>query len=185
MRRVVVIGGSCAGKTTVARRLAEILGVPHIELDALHFGPNWSEASAELLQDRVRAALDAAADGWVVDGNYFGKLGPLVLDRADTIVWLDVPFRTVCRRVLWRTWSRLITRKELWSSGNRERLRDTFGRESIVWYVLRRHRTFEKRWSPRLEGRNVVRVQSNQAIAKMLSSSSVSARQKTPPFVET
>jgi adenylate kinase family enzyme len=191
MQRVAVIGGSCVGKSTTARAVAARLGVPHIELDALHFGPNWAEASPEVLEERVRAALDAAPEGWVVDGTYFGKLGSLVLDRADTIVWLDVPFRTAVRRVLWRTWSRFITRAELWS-GNRERLRDTFGRNSIIWYVLRHHRAFEASWAERLEGRNVVRVrdgqafvQSIQATAAMSGSSSASALQKTPPSVET
>lgn len=171
MRRVNVIGPSCSGKTTTARRLAALLGVPHVELDALHHDANWNEAPAELLQERVRAALAAAPDGWVVDGNYFGKLGSLVLDEADTIVWLDVPYGTAIRRVLRRTFFRVWTRAELWN-GNRERLRDTFGRQSIVWYVLRRHRGFASRWTSRLEGRNVVRVtdagawlQSIQAIA--------------------
>ncbi|MGH3009907.1 MAG: adenylate kinase [Gaiellaceae bacterium] len=192
MRRVGVIGPSCSGKTTTARRLAAILGVPHIELDGLHYGPNWAEAPAEVMRERVRAALDAAPDGWVVDGNYFGKLGPLVLDRADTIVWIDIPHRTAIRRVLWRTWSRLVTREELWQTGNRERLRDTFGRESIVGYVLARHRGFETRWTQRLEGRNVIRVtdvsawlQSIQATESISGSSKGSERQKTPPFVET
>jgi hypothetical protein len=192
VRRVQVIGPSCSGKTTTARRLAAILGVPHIELDGFHYGPNWTEASAELMQERVRAALDAAPDGWVVDGNYYGKLGPLVLDRADTIVWLDVPYRTAIRRVLWRTWSRLVTREELWGSGNRERLRDTFGRESIVAFVLRHHRGFAARWTQRLEGQNVVRVadvdawlQSIQATDSTSGSSKGSERQKTPPFAET
>jgi hypothetical protein len=192
MRRVSVIGPSCSGKTTTARRLAALLGVRHIELDGLHYGPSWTEAPAELMQERVRTALEAAPDGWVVDGNYYGKLGALVLDGADTIVWVDVPYRTAIRRVLWRTWSRLVTREELWSSGNRERLRDTFGRESIVGYVLMHHRGFEARWTQRLEGRNVVRVtdvdawlQSIQATEAMSGSSNESELQKTPPFVET
>jgi hypothetical protein len=161
-------------------------------VDGLHYEPNWVEASAEAMQQRVRAALDAAPDGWVVDGNYFGKLGPLVLARADTVVWIDVPHRTAIRRVLWRTGSRLITREELWQSGNRERLRDTFGRESIVALVLTRHRGFEKRWTDRLEGRDVIRVtnaadwlQSIQPTESMSGSSNGSERQKTPPFAET
>jgi adenylate kinase family enzyme len=191
MRRVNVIGPSCAGKSTTARRLAALLGVPYVELDALHHDANWTEASAELLQARVHAALDAAPDGWVVDGNYFGKLGPLVLDEADTIVWLDAPFHTALRRVLVRTWVRLIRRTELWN-GNRERLRDTFGPNSIVLYVIRMHRGWPGRWETRLQGRNVVRVrdaeaflQSIQATEEMSGSSNPSDRQKTPPFIET
>ena len=191
MRRVEVVGPSCSGKTTTARRLAAILDVPYIELDALHHDAGWTEASAELLQQRVRAALAAAPSGWVVDGTYFGKLGSLVLDDADTIVWLDIPFRTAIRRVLWRTLRRGLTREELWN-GNRESFRLAFSRESIVLWVLRTHREFEEKWGPRFEGRNVVRVtdadvwlQSIQASESMSGSSNGSERQKTPPFVET
>jgi adenylate kinase family enzyme len=42
--RILVVGSSCSGKTTFARALAGILGRPHIELDALHWGPNWCYA---------------------------------------------------------------------------------------------------------------------------------------------
>jgi adenylate kinase family enzyme len=191
MRRVAVIGPSCSGKTTTAGRLATILGVPHIELDALHHDAGWREAPAELLQERVRAALAAAPEGWVVDGNYFGKLGPLVLDRADTIVWLDIPYGKAVRRVLRRTLVRSLRRTELWN-GNRESLRNALGRQSIVWWVLSTHRGFGARWASRLEGRNVVRVtdadawlQSIQATEPMSGSSNGSERQKTPPLAET
>jgi adenylate kinase family enzyme len=191
LRRVEVIGPSCSGKSTTGRRLAEILDVPYIELDSLHHDAGWTEAPAELLQQRVRAALDAAPDGWVVDGTYFGKLGDLVIDEADTIVWLDIPYRTAIRRVLSRTLRRAVRREELWN-GNRESLRLAFSRHSIVLWVLQTHRGFEAKWIPRLEGRNVVRVtdagdwlQSIQATESMSGSSNGSERQNTPPFVET
>ena len=196
MRRVHVIGGSCTGKTTTARNLAELLGVPHIELDALHHDPNWTEVSAEVMQARVQAALAAAPDGWVVDGNYFGKLGDRVLEQADTVVWLDLPFRTALRRVVWRTFSRTLVRTELWN-GNRELLRNALGRNSIILWVLRTHRAFPEKWAPRLAGHShleVVRLrtrrevgnwlQSIQASAEMSGSSNVSDRQNTPPSVE-
>jgi adenylate kinase family enzyme len=191
MRRVAVIGPSCSGKTTTAGRLAGILGVPHVELDALHHDANWTEAPAELLQERVRTALAEAPDGWVVDGNYFGKLGPLVLDRADTIVWLDIPYGKAIGRVLRRTFVRSLRHTELWN-GNRESLRNALGRQSIVWWVLSTHRGFAAKWASRLEGRNVVRVtdvdawlQSIQATESMSGSSKGSELQKTPPFAET
>ena len=191
MQRVAVIGPSCSGKTTTAGKLAAILGVPHVELDALHHDANWTEAPAELLQKRVGEALAAAPDGWVVDGSYYDKLGPLVLDQADTIVWLDVPYRRAVGRVLRRTFVRALWRTELWN-GNRESLRNALGRQSIVWWVLSRHRGFAARWASRLESRNVVRVtdadawlQSIQATVSMSGSSNGSERQKTPPLAET
>lgn len=197
MRRVSVMGGSCSGKTTVSRELAAILGVPHIELDALNHGPNWEEAPAEIFQERVRAALAAAPDGWVVDGNYHGKIGTSVVERADTVVLLDLPQRVALRRVLLRTAGRVVSRKELWN-GNRETLRNAFSRDSIVWWVIRQHGSYQKKWMPRLEPfthLSVVRLrsprevrawlQSIQATEPMSGSSNGSERQKTPPLAET
>jgi adenylate kinase family enzyme len=197
LKRVSVIGGSCTGKTTLSRELAERLGVPHIELDALHHEPGWHEAPAEVLQARVDAALAAAPGGWVVDGNYHGKLGPSVVERADTVVFLDLPHRVALRRVLWRTLSRAVTREELWN-GNRETLRNAFSRDSIVWWVIRQHGSYWKTWAPRLEPLTDVEVvrlrsprevrawlQSIQPTESMSGSSNGSERQKTPPFAET
>jgi adenylate kinase family enzyme len=197
VRRVAVIGGSCTGKTTLSRDLARRLGVPHVELDALHHDAGWQEAPADVLQARVDAALAAAPEGWVVDGNYHGKLGTSVLERADTVVFLDLPHRVALRRVLWRTAGRVVGRKELWN-GNRETLRNAFSRDSIVWWVIRQHGTYERKWLPRLAQLtdvSVVRlrsprevrawIQSIQATESMSGSSNGSERQNTPPLAET
>lgn len=191
MKRVAVIGPSCSGKTTISRQLAAILGVPAVELDALHHDPGWQEAPAEVFRQRVEEALARVRDGWVVNGNYFGKLGPYVLDRADTIVWLDIPYGTAVRRVLSRTFRRSLSREELWN-GNTESFRLALSRDSIILWVVRNHRRFAPKWVRRLDGRNVVRVtdaeawlQSIQATEPMSGSSKGSERQKTPPSVET
>src|SRR5437867_3794784 len=92
-RKIAVMGASCSGKTTLAKAVAGKLGVPHVELDALHWGPNWSEPTAEEFGARVGEAI--AGDDWVVDGNYGGKLGDTVVSQADLIVWLDLPLRMV------------------------------------------------------------------------------------------
>jgi adenylate kinase family enzyme len=197
VRRVSVIGGSCTGKTTLSRELAQTLGVPHIELDALHHDAGWQEAPADVLRARVDAAFAAAPDGWVVDGNYHGKLGTYVLERADTVVFLDLPQRTALRRVAWRTLRRSVTREELWN-GNRESFRIAFSRDSIVWWVIRNHGSHRKKWPERvapLTHLQVIRLrsagqvrdwlQSIQATDSMSGSSKGSELQKTPPFVET
>jgi adenylate kinase family enzyme len=193
------MGGSCAGKTTVSRRLAAILGVPHVELDGLHHDAGWQEASAEVLQARVRATLDAASDGWVVDGNYGAKLGPLVLERADTVVLLDPPYLRTFGRALRRTLTRTITREELWN-GNREQIRHVFTRYWIPWWVLGNHRRHRREVPERVaaqphlelvhlrsdaEVEEWLRVQSIQATESMSGSSNGSERQKTPPLAET
>jgi adenylate kinase family enzyme len=111
-----VVGTSGAGKSTVARELAAAAGVPHIELDGIHHQPGWEPLPKEEFQRVVAAA--AEADGWVIDGNY-SSVQPVIWARADTVVWLDLPKRTVMRQVTWRTLRRVAGREVLWN-GNRE-----------------------------------------------------------------
>jgi len=156
-RRIVVKGGSGAGKSTMALVMSRHLGLPLVELDALHHGPNWTEASATELQERVLIALDDER-GWVVDGNYENKIGALVLDRAELIVWLDLPLRTKFPRLVRRTVSRWLRREELWN-GNRETLKDTlWGREALLPWAVRSHFRQRGQWPRELVGRTVVRL---------------------------
>jgi adenylate kinase family enzyme len=136
--RVNVKGISGSGKTTFSRELAERLDVPYLELDAVHhIGPNWTEATSEELQASVRDFMASVPDSWVIDGNYEGKLGDLVVDAADQIVWLDLPLRVSVRRLWRRTASRVRADVELWG-GNRERWRTALlGWNSLFAYAVR------------------------------------------------
>jgi adenylate kinase family enzyme len=113
-RRILVAGTSGAGKTTLAKRVAEVAGVPHVEMDALHHGPGWTPR-ADFMAD---VAAFAAEPAWVTEWQY-GAARPLLLDRADLLVWLDHPRSTVMGRVVRRTLSRRLHRTRLWN-GNIE-----------------------------------------------------------------
>lgn len=167
VRRVVVKGGSGAGKTTLARVLAERLGVAYVELDRLHHGPNWTSATAEQLQERVRAALNDDA-GWVVDGNYDAKLGTLILDRAELIVWLDLPLPLKLKRMTERTFRRMLSGEELWN-GNRESIKQAFwGSDSLYAWALRMHPYYRKAWTKLFAGRNVVHLRTPAEVSGWL-----------------
>lgn len=195
MQRVAVRGVTGSGKSTLARELARRLDVTYVELDALHHDEGWQEADAETLRARVLAALDGR-HGWVVDGNYGSKLGDLVVARADTVVWLDLPLRVTFPRVLRRTVTRAARRQELWN-GNVETFRSAFlSRRSILLWSLRMHRrargTTERRLATcaarvvRLRSAREVEafLQESQATASTSGSSGASDRQKTPPSSE-
>jgi adenylate kinase family enzyme len=148
MRRVNVVGTSAAGKSTFARALAQRLGVQCVELDALNWEPEWTQAPEAVMRERVRAAI--TGDVWVVDGNY-SAVRDLVWERADTVAWLDYPLRTILWRYATRTRRRIRTREEIWpGTGNRERLSmHIFRRDGLLWWILSTHRR-RRRDYPRL-----------------------------------
>ena len=104
--RVVVYGQTCSGKTTVARSIAQSIGVPHIELDAIFWMPQWVSRPLEQFRAEVSAVLSSHTGGWVCDGNY-SRVRDLILPLADTAVWLRPPFRVIFWRLLKRTIVRL------------------------------------------------------------------------------
>lgn len=114
--RIVVVGTTSSGKSTLASQLAEKIGADYIDLDALHWEPNWVGASPEVFRERVKTA--ARSQGWVVAGNYH-VVRDIVWQRAEVIIWLDYPFHIVFWRMLTRTIRRAVTQEELWN-GNRE-----------------------------------------------------------------
>jgi adenylate kinase family enzyme len=166
MRRIVVVGTSCSGKTTLARRIAKHVGAPHVELDALHHRPNWEETPRDEFRALVREAMSGGS--WVVDGNYHGKLGDLVLEEADLVVWLDLPMRTILPRLFRRTFDRVRNRVELWN-GNRETWRGTFlSRESLFVWVLKTHWGRRRRYESRLARYKMVRLRSSREVEAWL-----------------
>ncbi len=135
-QRINVVGTSGSGKTTLAQRLSRQLGLPHVELDALYWGPNWTEPQPDVFRQQVSQALSVPR--WVVDGNY-SIVRDIIWGQADTIVWLDYPLSLVLWQITHRTVRRAARQEELWQ-GNREEWRRLFSRESMIVWVLQTYR---------------------------------------------
>lgn len=132
-KRIAVVGATGSGKTTIAARLAELLKIPHIELDALHWEENWNIPPLEVFRQRVQEATSAPA--WVSDGNY-RKARDLIWTRATTLVWLDYSLPVILQRLTFRTLNRVWTKQRLWGN-NRETFRDAFlSKDSLFLYVF-------------------------------------------------
>jgi adenylate kinase family enzyme len=176
VRRVSVVGNSGSGKSTLGRALAKRLEVPFIELDSLMHQAGWKpRPDGEFMEEIDRAT---AQPGWVVDGNYerFVIEGP-VWKRADTVVWLDLPRRTVMRSVIARTVRRFLTREVLWN-GNREPLSNFYSivpNDNVILWAWMKYPEFVQRYldamaDPRWRGINFVRLRSRAAARRWLES---------------
>lgn len=173
-RRVSVVGNSGSGKTTLARELAKRLGVPYIEMDAIHHQRGWEPMPADRIVETLERHVQAP--GWVIDGNYqrFVMEGP-VWRQADTVVWLDLPRRTVMRQVVGRTLRRLVTREELWN-GNREPFSNILSvdpERSVIAWAWTRDRDYRERYvramaDPRWRHLRFVRLRSRREARRYL-----------------
>ena len=165
--RVLVAGTSGAGKTTTAARVAAILGVPHIEIDALFHGSHWTPR-ASFLND-VRAF--SAGPQWATEWQYSAVRAHLA-DRADLLVWLDLPRWVVMRQLIRRTLVRRLRRQELWN-GNREPALWTIltDREHIVRWAWNTHHKSQARVAQLMRRRPdlcVVRLRNRKQIGRWL-----------------
>ncbi|PWH12484.1 MAG: adenylate kinase [Anaerolineae bacterium] len=146
--RLVIIGATGCGKSTLAERLAHKLDLNLIELDALHWRPGWVEAPDE----EFRSLTDEAtrAPRWVAAGNY-QIVRDLVWSRAQVVIWLDYPFWTVFWRLTRRIFRRWWT-QELVCGRNRETLWGHFKlwSEDSLWHWLLKTYWRRKREFPQL-----------------------------------
>jgi adenylate kinase family enzyme len=172
VRRVSVVGNSGSGKSTLGRSLAAALGAEFLELDSVNHQADWEPLPTEEFRRRVEAFV--AGERWVIDGNYT-KVRDLAWARADTVVWLDLPRRTVMRRVIWRSFRRVAGRVELWN-GNRERWRNLFAldkEESVIAWAWQNHHSnrvkFEAAMADPLNARlRFIRLTSPGAVRRFL-----------------
>ena len=86
MERIIIIGCGGAGKSTLARKLGEVLDLPVVHLDKLFWKPGWVETSHEEFDALL--AQELAKDQWIMDGN-FNRTMPERMKRCDTIIYLD------------------------------------------------------------------------------------------------
>ncbi|MFB8247606.1 adenylate kinase [Streptomyces sp. NPDC055952] len=135
MERILVVGVTGAGKSTLAHILSSRLGFPYHEMDALYFnGPNWA-VNNKLTEDVSRLT---AEPHWIIDSLGYPEVRDLLWDRADTVMWLDYSKRVIMPRVLRRSFRRTVTREVLFG-GNRETWAGWLSREHPAWWAWSQH----------------------------------------------
>lgn len=136
LQRIAIVGLPGAGKTTLARQLAQSLGLPHIELTRLRWQPGWVRVADNRLQSQVDHALQG--ETWIVEGTY-RLLRYVNPERVTLLLWLDYALYVILWRLIRRTLWRWLTHTEF-SPGNYEHLGRLIGHDAVVAAVLRDHR---------------------------------------------
>lgn len=132
--RINVIGTSGSGKTTFGRRLAEAIGIPFIEMDAVFWQADWGMPPDEEFFSKLANLLEG--ETWVLDGNYTRTM-TFKWDRVQAVVWLNYSFPRTMTQAMRRAVSRLFSQEELWpGTGNRENLTMLFSKDSIILWTL-------------------------------------------------
>jgi len=112
-KRIVIIGSTSSGKSTLAEHLANRFALHYIDLDALHWKPNWTEAPLEVFRKRVATATQAPA--WAVAGNYH-VVRDLIWPQAEAVIWLDYSLPRIFWQLTRRTFTRWWNRELLWGT---------------------------------------------------------------------
>lgn len=100
VKRVMIVGQPGSGKSTLARTMGSILNLPVIHIDLIHWKSGWVERASP--EKDILCSEVHAQDKWVFEGGR-SPTWPERLDRADVLVWLDLPLRLRAWRVFWRT----------------------------------------------------------------------------------
>ena len=169
-KRIVVVGITGAGKTTLARELSHMLGCTHIELDALFWGENWAQTDLPEFRRLVSEALSAQSQ-WIVDGNY-SKVRDIVWSRADTIIWLNYGLPRILWQLVGRTARRLLFREVLWNN-NIEKLANHLTKDGLLFYAVKSHRRHLKLYpsllgQPEYSHLKLIRLRSSRHTQKWL-----------------
>lgn len=164
MKKIIVIGSGGAGKSTLARRIGDALGIEVIHLDKLYWKPNWTKTPKDEWRETVERELSKIE--WVMDGNFGGTMETRIA-ACDTVVYLDFP-RVIC---LYRAFKRVLTYYNRTRPDMGEGCREKIDFEFLHWVW-----TFPERAKPEIEerlkrcaaGKNVIRLHSPREVENFL-----------------
>ncbi|PJF09431.1 AAA family ATPase [Pseudorhodobacter sp. MZDSW-24AT] len=167
MQRIMIVGQPGSGKSTLARMLGARTGLPVVHIDHIHWMPGWVERPRD---EKTRLChVVEAGEAWIFEGGHSATWNTR-LDRAQMLIWLDVP---VGRRLM-----RVLGRSLRWHGRNRPDLPpdcpEGFHRETLpfwrfIWRTRHSARAgLQRLWDRVPDGKARVRLQSPAEVARFV-----------------
>ncbi len=163
--KIVIVGTSGCGKTTLGRKLAKLTGHTLVDLDSIYWLPNWTPRPDDeffaLLQKEV------SSDSWIICGNY-SRAREQIWGQADMIIWLDLPLLTCLWRGFKRSLVSFITQRPC-CNGNYETAARLFGKDSILLWIYstykRRKNSYAKFFTAPCDNRRFIKLKTTKEVS--------------------
>lgn len=162
MRRVMIIGNAGAGKSTVARVLAEKFKLPLYYLDKILWLPGWRKLESEDMKKKVEEIM--IEDEWIIDGNFRSTIAAIAVE-ADTIIYLNLSTIICLYRVVKRRYSGN-ARADI-AEGCTEKLHLDF-LKPIMFYKFRTVPEIRKVLKALPPGKRVIELKNQKAVNEFL-----------------
>lgn len=166
--KILIIGTSGSGKSTLARQLCKTYHLKDIELDALHWKPNWTETPLDEFRIKITEAIQKSPHGFVIHGNY-NKVRDLTWQNSDTIIWLDYPKSLVMYRVIKRSLLRILKNETLWGTNKESFIQNFFTKDSIILWAWNTYEIRKKQYEALIENpeyinKKIIRIKSQKEL---------------------
>lgn len=166
MDRIMIFGYAGGGKSTLARKMGDILGIEPLHFDSIHWLPNWVESTVEYKKEKVKPVLEQ--DRWIIEGNYSKIYWGERLELADTVIFVNVN-RFICFYQAWRR-SRIYKGKTRPDMG--EGCTEKFDFEFAKWILFAGRKNHKKKLELmaflKEQGKDIYILKSRKAINKFL-----------------
>jgi adenylate kinase family enzyme len=143
LNRIVVIGTSSSGKTTLAKELGHLLKIEHRELDYFFWKPGWQESSVEEFRQKVDAFTKETK--WITDGN-FSQVRDIVWSRATHVIWLDYSLKLILSQFFKRSMMRSWKKEVLWGTNQESLWNSILKPNSLLVWILKTYKRNKVRY---------------------------------------
>jgi len=141
--RIMIIGSSCSGKTTLGAALGQALAVKHIDLDELNWLPGWREVPRSELRQKIKKEINGL-DSWIISGGYSGTWD-ITMPLASHVIFPDLPLHKLIYGLTRRTLQRVTDKKEI-CNGNIETWGNIFSKDSLFIWQLQNYQKKKRQY---------------------------------------